>query len=383
MKRLFPVVFLLACGHNHTALPDAGSQQDDGAATADAAAPPPRAIVVSGDFMSTGILSTLDLGDMQMTQSAVPGVAGSDPYLRLFDNELFIVNRGDNNVTILDAKTLAVIDQLATGPSSNPQDVAVKGNKLYVPALGTAGIVVLTRGSTATTTIDLGTALGDPDGKPDCVSAYLVGDNLYVACGLLDASFQPRGPGKVAIIDTTNDTFESSVTLPYANPQGLFVKSPPSSTFGGDLLIATSPSFTDYTTGCVARVSTGAEPAASCAITNHVLSGYPTHMDVQASGNASILWMAVGSYNADFSKQFGNLQGYDLMAGALWPSPLSPTSQLIVDVAVCSNAAIVVADRTMNSSGLRVYENAMEKTTSALPIGLPPTFGNSLVCADR
>jgi hypothetical protein len=40
----------------------------------------------------------------------------------------------------------------------------------------------------------------------------------------------------------------------------------------------------------------------------------------------------------------------------------------------------VVADTTRNANGLRVYEGTVEKTTAALPIGLPPTSTRGLEC---
>jgi hypothetical protein len=40
----------------------------------------------------------------------------------------------------------------------------------------------------------------------------------------------------------------------------------------------------------------------------------------------------------------------------------------------------VVADGTFGTSGLRVYKDSAELTTAPLAIGLPPTFGNAVVC---
>ena len=87
---------------------------------------------MSGDCATNGILSTVDIDKLDVVQNAVTGVAGNDPYLRQIGSDLLIVNRSTgNNVTILDTKTLALREQLATGAGSNPQDVAVKGNKLH------------------------------------------------------------------------------------------------------------------------------------------------------------------------------------------------------------------------------------------------------------
>src|SRR4051812_5023508 len=164
---------LAACGDNPAP-----------AADAPPAATPPRAIVVAGDFKAgqPGILSTLDPATREVKVGVGPALAvGNDPYLRHFGGELFIINRGENNITILDDQTLQLKEQIGTGAGSNPQDVAVVGTKLYVPTLGTKGVTVLTRGSNTTTEIDL--SADDPDHKPDCNSAYTVGTDVYVSCG--------------------------------------------------------------------------------------------------------------------------------------------------------------------------------------------------------
>jgi hypothetical protein len=380
MNRLIAsLVFLLACGDNKAG-PDAAHSSGD-AAPSDALAHVSRAFAVAPPINfgpPPGAMSTLDIPSLDVRQNVIGGIVGDDPYLRYQDGKLFIVNRNDgNNVTIVDAKTVTYEEQIGTGASSNPQDVAVKGNKLYVPALGTAGVVVLTRGSTTITTIDLATPLGDPDGNPDCVSAYLVGNDLYVACGLLN-NFVPRGPGKVAVIDTTNDTFKTSVTLPYKNPQGMFVRAPETSTFTGDLLIATVPNFGDLTQGCLARVSVGATPTASCAIGNDTVGGFVTHASVQEVGGMQMLWMAVST-----SFTAGDLRAFDLMTGTLWSAPISAAGQMITDVAACPNGSIVATDAKTGAAGFRVYKDGMETTTAPISLGLPPGFGNGLVCVDK
>ena len=233
---------LAACGDNR-ALPRALPPDAASDAPSDAGpAAPPRAVVVAGDFTpgDLGVLSTLDpVTRTTQTDVGPTGAVGSDPVLRHLGHELFVVNRGDNNVTILDDQTLAFKEQLGTGAGSNPQDVAVVGDRLYVPSFGTRGVTVLTRGATATTTIDL--SADDPDGKPDCDTAYAVGNRVYVACGLLTTTFEATQPGKVYVIDTATDAVETAltVTLLHKNPLGWFEQLPPGGPDAGDLVIAT------------------------------------------------------------------------------------------------------------------------------------------------
>jgi len=362
---------LAACGDNLAGRPDASP--------ADAAPPGTRAVIAAGSFKAgeAGVLSALSFDPMEIEQRVAPnGAIGDDPMIRKVGGELFVVNRADgNNVTILDAVTFAVKEQLATGAGSNPQDVAVSGDKLFVPVFDAAGgVVVLTRGTGARATIDL-SAL-DPDGHPDCASAYTVGDEVYVACDVLDEHHAPRGPGQIAVIDAATNAVKTTFPLANANPLGVFEQLP-AGVLGGDLVIPTVPDFVDFSTGCVERVQTGASPRANgCVATNRELGGYAARLDLQL-GNPPILWLIASSFD---TAPHGNLQGYDLSTSKLWPLPVSPQTQILVDLAVCPNGLVVAADQTMAANGLRVYRGATEQTAAPMRIGLRPGSSHGLVC---
>ncbi len=379
MKRsLVLALFLAACGDNF-ATPDAGGSGD--APPPDAHVPMPRAVATAGDFMSpgTGILSRLDITALDMRQNVVASVAQGDPVLRQYGDKLYVINRfGSNNITILDAKTLTFEEQISTGVDSNPQDVAVVGGKLYVPALGTKGVVVISGGAVEKT-IDLTSldTMGANDMQPDCVSAYTVGTKVYVACGVLD-SFNAVEVGKIGVIDTATDTLVTSVAMSYKNPSGFLVQTPASSAFAGDLLIATIPDFQDYSTGCVQRVSTGATPMVSCGPTNQDLGGFANKVSVSADGKT--LYVSVGTYDASFNES-GTLKTVDLDSGMLAAAPLSKATQMIVDVAACPGGDVVASDKALNAAGLRVWRGTTERTTEAMSIGLKPV-GGGLVCYD-
>jgi hypothetical protein len=383
MKRTVVLVVLLAaCDKASSFQPDAAVLDPN----IDAGAPGPRAAIVSGEFGGTGIMSDLDVTSLAVRKNISPaGGISADPFIRRFDDKVFVVNRfSANNISVYSAATLLFQEQYGTGAGSNPQDVAVVGDTMYV--VGGPGVVKVELGSGQLLgSIDLAAAVGDPDGNPDCVTIERVGDKLYVACGLFDfdVTFAPRGDGKVAIIDTANADAVTTVTLPGLNPQNYFVKTAESSVFGGDLLIGLSPDYVDYSTGCVARVSTGATPTATCAagLANSDIGGVITHMEVSANG--TLLWMAVNTNNADFSVTSGALRGFDLTEGTLWESPISAATELITDLAACPDGSVVAIDRTMNASGFRVFgPDLVERTSDALPFGLPPLFGNNTICYD-
>jgi hypothetical protein len=375
MRSIAVLVALAACGDNKTLGTDATG--DD--------APPnpnPRAVVVAGDFTAghPGVLSVLDVTTRKLTQNAAPaGSVGDDPVLRKYGDELFIVNRTDgDNVTILAASDLSLVEQLGTGTGSNPQDVVIKGDKLYVPVFGGAGVAVLTRGSSNIATIDL--SADDPDRKPNCISAALVGDDLYVVCELLnDNTFKARGPGKVYVIDTGTDTVRTSLTLTYKNPFGALEVIPGGLPMAGDLVI---PTVGDYpyqvSVGCVERITPGATPvAAGCLPTDADMQAIANRLTFQSLGIATqVMWIAAAA--PDFSSQ--SLRAYDLQARTLWQGPVSAPSEAISDVAVCPNEDLVLCDSTTNATGLRLYEGTSEVTTSALATGVSFCSSHGLVC---
>lgn len=375
LKRLAlgSLLLVTACGDNAIGpTPDAGAQPG----TPDAM-PGATAVIVAGDFASTGVLSTVSLPSLKVKVNAVAGVAGGDPFLRQYGDELFIINRSTgDNITILDRATLTLTQQVGTGTGVNPQDVVPVGRKLYVPGLGTRGVVVLDRDHPdQKTTIDLGAL--DPDGHPDCVSAAVVGGKLLVACGLLDENFTARGPGKVAIVDLGTGAMTGSFALPGNNPVGQLVATPTASMFGGDLVIATAPSFTDYSTGCLARISVGATPAAhGCAITNAALGGLANHYEISADG--ATLWVDVTTYDASFNLS-GALRPIALATGTLGAA-LTPAAQIVTDLAACPDGSTVIVDGTTGHAGVRVYKAGAEVTTAALDIGASPNYGNNLTC---
>lgn len=380
MKKMFMLALLAACGdstHGHPT-PDGGVDAG-GDAAIDAPPAPTRAVVVAGDFSpgSPGVLSVLDLATRTVMANVGPaGAIGEDPVLRKHNGELLVVNRASgNNVTVLDANDFSLVEQLGTGAGTNPQDVAVIGNKVFVATLGNKGAVVLTRGSTTVTEIDL--SVDDPDGKPNCSSIYVVGGDLYVACGLLDDTqtyLPPRGPGKVYVVDPNSLAITRTITLANKNPFGALERIPVGAPNEGDLVIPTI----DWATseGCIERVTTGPNAAsAGCVVTNADLGGGGAYV-VRAEINAqdATMFAAVSKYPD------AKLRGYDLTAGTLWADPVSPAAQTIVDVAVCPTGDVVVSDSTMDAAGLRVYRGTVEQTTAALPVGLRPQSSHGLLC---
>lgn len=359
---LIVVLVLAACGDN-AAKPDAPAPDGQGSNSTDGGPQPLRAVTVapSASFgVPPGILSSLDLSTLAMRQNISAGVVGSDPMMKKIGNQLFIVNRGENNITVLDAETYSYVGQLGTGAGSNPQDVAVVANKLYIPALGTSGVVVGKLGDTATTTIDLHAVLGTSTAFPDCVAAYAVGTDVYIACENLDTNFTPVSNGLVAVIDSETDTVRTHFSLPVKNPQGVMHQLP-----NNQVVVSTY----DAADGCIAAITPGETPTATCLAMNSALGGEPTTVEVDGTK----IWVA---YTTDYTD--GLLRAYDTSTST-FAAVATPPTQKIRDLAICPDGKLVVADFT-GDGGLRVYDGTHELTTAAVPIGLEVGFGNGLAC---
>ena len=344
-------------------LPDA-SMGTDGSLTV------ATVFAVGTDYLSSGIATTIEMPSMDIHRGILDGVASTDPVVRHIDDRVYIVNRLADNLTVIDANSLTLVEQVTTGSGTNPQDVAFHSGKLYVAALGAPGVLVLDTAdfsSGVTSTIDLA-ELDPEDGKPNCNSLAATGDRLFVSCGVLDDTdpfLTARGPGKVAVVDLTNDELVSTLDLSTANPFG-FLEADGT----GNLLVATVPNFGDPTEGCVQRIQTAGTVGVECAVENRELSGYASGI----SGPSDELWIAVTEGFADDFKPLGKL--VRVVDGAVMPA-VTPAEQRAFDVAACPNGSVVIADA---SGGLRVYDSAgVELTSDVLDIGMPPVPGG-IVC---
>jgi hypothetical protein len=345
---------------------------------ADAPVATPNAFVVAGDFSlgHPGVFAGINTQTMTVTPNTAPqGAVGDDPQLRRFGGKLYVINRSDgNNVTILDSTTLALVDQLGTGANSNPQDVAVTSTNLYAPILGGSGVAVLTPGSTAVTVIDL-SAGATTAGLPDCVANTLVGTQLFVACEELDNNNMDMAtvPGEIFIVDTTTNTVTGSFALQNEEPVGTFHQLP-----NGDLAIATANYSATSPAGCIEEITTTGTPTSKGCMTGLTLAalgGYVNRFELQENaGSDTVMWLSVA--RTDFSAQ--TLYSFDLTTSTL-SAAISPPSELIGDLALCSDGTIVVSDQT-KGAGVRIYKNNHEVTTAPLAVGLDTQSNYALVC---
>jgi hypothetical protein len=258
--KLLAIVFISACGG------------DDGPPIAvDLPASDQALCVALGTDQTVGTLAVVGLPSLTVLEDMVPNAISADPVIRVFGKKLYVVNRTAANVTILDTTTRpwTVEAQFSTGDNSDPQDVALAGDRLYVTLYLEPKVQVwdLSAGvpTAPAATIDL--AGYDPDGVPNANSVVVHGGRAYVTLDLLDTAYQPRGKGKVVVIDTTSNTVVTALDLNYSNPYDFMVPR------GDRLLVSTFADFS-ATQGCLEQIVPGAEPRVEpCLVENTAVMG--------------------------------------------------------------------------------------------------------------
>ena len=362
-------------------LPDAGPGVD-------AAPDPVRAVVVTPSAMfqagQPGVLSVVDVEAATVMSGVLStGVVGSDPVIRKFGDELFIVNRADNNIVILNASDFSFAGQVSTGAGSNPQDVAVIDDTLYVTTFGNKGMVSVKRtGNQPPIEIDL--SKDDPDDKPNCNSVYRVGNQLYVSCELLDDSQQflpPRGNGVVYVVDPLPRTIAQTVNLTTKNPFNLLTELPEGTPNAGDLVIGTI----DFATGdgCLERIAVGATASSGgCMKTNAEMGGFATRVDVFTAPTlgpvAPLVTLRMWLVVSDSTTFTNSLKTWDMTTDVI-SAPLSMSGESPLDVAVCPDGSAVVTDAPFGGTGgIRIYSGGQR--SELLPVGLNPASTAGVVC---
>ncbi|MEM1009933.1 MAG: hypothetical protein AAGJ35_13125, partial [Myxococcota bacterium] len=196
-----------------------------------------------GRTEQSGLIEAIDRKQSVLMPSLVP--ISEDAVLRVWGDRLFVINRyTHDNIQVLDAGTRRLVKQFSVGAGSNPQDVVVVGEKLYVSCLGLASIQVYsTKTWSKLGEISLA-ELSERTGKScsiseDCVGELCVegvctsdslpelarmhlfqGRYLFVMAQRLlrKKNFSPGAKGALAVIDTVKDQWIGTIELAGENP---------------------------------------------------------------------------------------------------------------------------------------------------------------------
>ncbi|GIW39474.1 MAG: hypothetical protein KatS3mg076_0051 [Candidatus Binatia bacterium] len=348
--------FLAACG--------------DGGGGGEGEAPPPNvAFVVVTDFQ-TGSFATVSLDDFSVTRASPERQVHSDAVVRVAGNRVYVVNRiFADNIQILDPEAgFATVVQCSTGNGTNPHDILVlDGEKAYVTLYDTGKLLVVdpepapdcsdfVRGE-----IDL-SAFADADGNPEPDQMAFVGGRVFVSIQRLDRNnfFVPAGAAALLEIDPEKDEVVAEITLggrnPFATTKGLVVQ-------GGEIVVAETGQF-GVLDGGIERVQASTRMPEGFFVTEAELGG-----DINDFVLADGVGFAVVSA-PDFTT---SLVSFDTATGQKLSTLLSGVS-FLADIELDGRGRLWVADRTLESPGIRVFDAATgeELTSGPLNLGLPP-----------
>ena len=324
------------------------------------------------DFSGPGCGSWVGLDPPRTAHTCVANVS-SDPVARWAFGKIYVVNRlFADNVQVLDpANGFQSEPEHSVGNGTNPQDIAVlTPTKAYVSLLGAPYLLVFNpQNGAALDSIPLG-AFADADGIPDAFKMLIYGDRVFLTLQRLD-NFAPTAFSLVAVIDASADTVldvdpetpgAQAIRLTGTNPNTDLVFDPTT----GHILVGEVGDFAALDGG-VDVIDPATLRALGYETTEAKLGGNLADVAVSSQGGA---YAAVT--DVDFSGG-SRLVRYDRGTGNLVKTLFSTANYSVSEMETNDRDELWVCDRTLMSSGLRVFDT-LGDTLVAGPIStnLPP-----------
>lgn len=190
------------------------------------------AVITTRDSMNmSGAINTVSLTDKKVVK-AIDTTLDADNRIHIVGDKAYVLNRQHATLRIYDAKTWKVETEVSVGMAmSFVQDaIPLPGTtKVYLTYAGNLGKQAVGVLDTANTQAGIGTYIEipaipkDTDGKPEPGPLYECKGLLYTPLGDYDSvtTFAPLGPGRIAIIDPTQNKLAGIVQLKFENPAGL------------------------------------------------------------------------------------------------------------------------------------------------------------------
>jgi DNA-binding beta-propeller fold protein YncE len=179
--------------------------------------------VTNTDFESRGTLSILDPKTMTTIDSEAEFLS-SDPYLSVFGNRIYVINRYNaDNIQVIDpTKNYDTILQFSTGNGSNPHGLAFSSSeKAYISRYETSFndlLIVNPATGAEIGTIDMKPYADNADKTPRADQMMIINDELFVLVQDLNASWDGFGTSKIVVIDTKTDQVTDTIPLEGKNP---------------------------------------------------------------------------------------------------------------------------------------------------------------------
>jgi hypothetical protein len=288
------------------------------------------------------------------------GVIHSDSVARVYGDLVYVVGRlGADNITIYDPyKGFSVVKQFSVGSGSNPQDVAVYSNKIYVSKMASNDIDIYSSlDYSKIGSIDI-SKYADKDGFAEPQNLLLYQDKLYLTVLRLDKDnyYVPTDKSYLLVIDPKTDKIEKEIELGATNPFAGMVES------GGRIFIAETGKFGE-TDGRIEIYSVRDGIITQQIIPESELGGDLNN--ITYSGDKLFSVISDSNFNTI-------LVAYDLTS-AKKSIVYQSTGFSLAGISIY-NGKLYLCDRTKDKPGLRVFSTSdfTQKTTDPIDVGLPP-----------
>jgi hypothetical protein len=352
--------------------------EEEDAAEEEAPGPGALAFTTNAAFdYSSGSYSVI-LDDMGVVADAA--AVHADAVVRCTAAGPVILERfGADTVTLIEpADPYGIAGQFSVGSGSNPVDMAVLSSGRALVTRNnetTAALVDLAAGEMVQEAPDLA-AFADDDGIPEMAGLFVHDGKIFIGLQLLDRDtewWDPSGPGLIVVVDETTlepldtDTATADVdgiTLSAPNPMEGMQASPADA----GLLLVAEVGFYGAQDGGIEAVSMTTYDGAGWVVTEETLGGDITAW-VVVDGSTGYAAVSKPSFAGDKLVRFNPSDGTVTADSIIETAAFTLTA-----VALTDDGRLLVADRTLESAGVRIFnaETAEEQSGSPLSVGLAP-----------
>jgi len=340
---------------------------------------PWAALVVTSDYQ-TGSYSVVDTVTLKSHNDVdivhQDSVCRYDPVTRL---PYIIARMGSDAIDIVDpGENWRIINEYSTGAGSNPQDIAVVSrDRAYVALYEESFLLIVNPvNGSVTDSVDL-SRYADDDGIPETSWLSFRDGVLYALLQRLDreAGFRPSDYSLLLVLDADTGKVEKSMKLACANPfpKLRYSKALQSFVIIESGIFSTMVDEADVD-GCIEFFDPGASALSGPVVMADELGGDIVDAVVSSETKAyAIIGKRRGSssethlvsFNPSTGKKTGTIvasEGWDYASIELSPD----------------GSQLWMADRTMNSPSIRIFDTESDEETAGGPIdvGLPP----SMIC---
>lgn len=327
--------------------------------------------VLTGDF-STGSYSVVDLATRNLFDDIGFGAVSSDALARTYDGLVYVVNRSDGNIQVIDPRQgFTTVTQVSVG--DNPQDIVfVGGNRAYVSRLSSDELLIVDATTLAAIgAIDLSslTKPADLDGVPDPFRMLLHNGLVYLILQHLDFStgFIPErvAPGEIVVIDPALDEIVKVIALNGTDPFTDLQFSPDLNR----ILVASIGNFAVADGGIEAIDPETNTVDTTFVVSEAALGGDITHFEVLSStqGYAIVTDTNFAASLVRFNPSTGEVLG----------TLFGPVNVFVPHFAINSRNELylAVADATVPTPQVIVFDTERNVELTRIPSGeLPPLF---------